>query len=149
MCNILFWQTSFSSIMTWVYHACSLTWVCEACSLIIYFRASSASCHMKHKHPNRIRRLHWTQISQLHDQMILYTGWDTLCRCPLSGLFWFAKQRRSNSVALWAKTIALQIKTILTMGSTIGYPTVCICRYVYPLFIFCIEQARLDGWFYL
>ena len=23
------------------------------------------------------------------------TGWDTLCRCPLSGLFWFARQRRS------------------------------------------------------
>ncbi len=24
-----------------------------------------------------------------------HTGWDTLCRCPLSSLFWCARQRRS------------------------------------------------------
>ena len=39
--------------------------------------------------------VHLGKINQTLKSMTLNTGWDALCRCPLSALFWSARQRRS------------------------------------------------------
>ena len=69
----------------------------------------------------------------------LCTCRDTLCRCPLSGLFWFARQWILLVSILWTLClqnikqipVALQIKTSLTMGNGIGYPTQCVFTHAF------------------
>ena len=84
--------------------------------------------------------VYYSFSSQTEYYMCIITRWDTLCRCPLSGLFWFSRQRilltRQRSLLMFTKNqadlrcLAHQNKLDNGQRHRVSHPVLCVERFI-------------------